>query len=162
MNRGLFRAKWPEMTRHLVFHRYAIQVKSQNDMFHHAGCQHCLCCITSFAEYVSFAEYRLFYRSLLQKRPIILSILLTVATPYSDKGNFDFLLQKEIFCRKSPATTKHSMWWNICDLWHPMWWKTGNAVHAMWWDIGNCVSHRFLVRVKVGSLLNSPYDTTRL
>ena len=30
---------------------------------------------------VSFAEYCLFYRSLLQKRPIILSILLTVATP---------------------------------------------------------------------------------
>jgi len=32
---------------------------------------------------VSFAEYRLFYRSLLQKRPIILSILLTKATPYA-------------------------------------------------------------------------------
>ena len=32
---------------------------------------------------VSFAEYRLFYRALLQKRPIIESILLTVATPYS-------------------------------------------------------------------------------
>jgi len=31
---------------------------------------------------VSFAEYRLFYRALLQKRPIILSIPLTVATPY--------------------------------------------------------------------------------
>ena len=31
---------------------------------------------------VSFAEYRLFYRTLLQKRPIILSILLTEATPY--------------------------------------------------------------------------------
>ena len=31
---------------------------------------------------VSFAEYCLFYRALLQKRPIILSILLTEATPY--------------------------------------------------------------------------------
>jgi len=30
---------------------------------------------------VSFAEYRLFYRALLQKRPIILSILLTKSTP---------------------------------------------------------------------------------
>jgi len=30
---------------------------------------------------VSFAEYPLFYRALLQKRPIILSILLTEATP---------------------------------------------------------------------------------
>jgi len=31
---------------------------------------------------VSFAEYRLFYRALLQKRPIILWSLLIVATPY--------------------------------------------------------------------------------
>ena len=31
---------------------------------------------------VSFAEYRLFYRALLQKRPIILRSLLIVATPY--------------------------------------------------------------------------------
>jgi len=31
---------------------------------------------------VSFAESSLFYRALLQKRPIILSILLTKATPY--------------------------------------------------------------------------------
>ena len=29
-----------------------------------------------------FAEYRLFYRALLQKRPMILSILLTKSTPY--------------------------------------------------------------------------------
>ena len=32
--------------------------------------------------YVSFAEYRLFYRALLQKRLIILRSLLTKATPY--------------------------------------------------------------------------------
>jgi len=32
---------------------------------------------------VSFAEYCLFYRALLQKRPIIVSILLTKATPYA-------------------------------------------------------------------------------
>jgi len=32
---------------------------------------------------VSFAEYCLFCRALLQKRPIILSILRTEATPYS-------------------------------------------------------------------------------
>jgi len=31
---------------------------------------------------VSFAEYSLFYRSLLQKRPIILRSLLIIATPY--------------------------------------------------------------------------------
>ena len=33
---------------------------------------------------VSFVEYHLFYRALLQKRPIILSILLTKATPYHE------------------------------------------------------------------------------
>jgi len=32
---------------------------------------------------VSFAEYSLFYRALLQKRPIILKSLLIVATPYN-------------------------------------------------------------------------------
>jgi len=34
--------------------------------------------------YVSFAEYSLLYRVLLQKRPIILGSLLVVATPYHD------------------------------------------------------------------------------
>ena len=38
--------------------------------------------VPSFKLQVSFVEYRLFYRVLLQKRPIILSILLTTATPY--------------------------------------------------------------------------------
>ena len=38
--------------------------------------------VGSIKLWVSFAYYRLFYRALLQKRPIILSILLTKATPY--------------------------------------------------------------------------------
>ena len=38
--------------------------------------------VGSIKLHVSLAEYRLFYRALLQKRPIILSVLLTVATPY--------------------------------------------------------------------------------
>ena len=38
--------------------------------------------VSSIKLQVSFAEYRLFYMALLQKRPVILSILLTVATPY--------------------------------------------------------------------------------
>jgi len=37
--------------------------------------------VGSLKIYVSFAEYRLFYRALLQKRPIILRSLLIVATP---------------------------------------------------------------------------------
>ena len=34
--------------------------------------------------HLSFAEYHLFYRALLQKRPIILRSLLIVATPYME------------------------------------------------------------------------------
>jgi len=39
--------------------------------------------VSSFKLYVSFAEYSLFYRALLQKRPMILRSLLIVATPYA-------------------------------------------------------------------------------
>jgi len=39
--------------------------------------------VGSLKSYVSFAEYRLFYRALLQKRPMILRSLLIVAAPYS-------------------------------------------------------------------------------
>jgi len=39
--------------------------------------------VRSFKLYVPFAEYRLFYRALLQKRPIILRSLLIVATQYT-------------------------------------------------------------------------------
>jgi len=54
----------------------------------------CVCCrvakthmgwlrlVGSLKLYVTFAEYSLFYRALLQKRPIILRSLLIVATPY--------------------------------------------------------------------------------
>jgi len=38
--------------------------------------------VGSLKSYVFFAKYRLFYRTLLQKRPMILRSLLTVATPY--------------------------------------------------------------------------------
>jgi len=37
--------------------------------------------VGSIKLWVSFAEYSFFYRALLQKRPVILSILLTEATP---------------------------------------------------------------------------------
>jgi len=39
--------------------------------------------VGSLKLWISFAEYSLFYRALLQKRPIILRSLLIVATPYS-------------------------------------------------------------------------------
>jgi len=38
--------------------------------------------VGSLKSQVSFAEYPLFYRALLQKRPIILRSLLVIATPY--------------------------------------------------------------------------------
>jgi len=38
--------------------------------------------VGSLKSWVSFAEYSLFYRALLQKRPVILRSLLIVATPY--------------------------------------------------------------------------------
>ena len=40
--------------------------------------------VSRIDENISFAEYCLFYRALLQKRPILLSILLTKATPYTN------------------------------------------------------------------------------
>ena len=44
----------------------------------------------SITLFVSFAEYSLFYRAILQKRPIILSILLTEATAYNMHTNIYF------------------------------------------------------------------------
>jgi len=38
--------------------------------------------VGSLKSQVSFAEYSLFYRALLQRRPVILRSLLIVATPY--------------------------------------------------------------------------------
>jgi len=40
---------------------------------------------------VSFAKYSLFDRALLQKRPVILSILLTKATPYVDMWIYEYV-----------------------------------------------------------------------
>jgi len=43
--------------------------------------------VGSIKVYVSFVEYCLFYRAILQKRPIILSSLLAEATPYAQKSH---------------------------------------------------------------------------
>jgi len=51
-------------------------------------------CATNAGE-VSFAEYYLFYRALLQKRPVILRSLLIVATPY----------------RRTSRSVSHTMGW---------------------------------------------------
>ena len=65
----------------------------------------CLRLVCSLKLQVSFAEYRLFYRALLQKRPIIVRSLLIIATPYLGTVNSievlvnTFWIQK-IFCKK--------------------------------------------------------------
>jgi len=46
----------------------------------------CLPLVGSLKLQVSFAEYRLFDRSLLQKRPAILRSLLVAATPYAERS----------------------------------------------------------------------------
>ena len=51
---------------------------------------------------VSFAEYRPFYKALLQKRPTILRSLLIVATPYSEY-QVDNRPNKEKSNRQSPS-----------------------------------------------------------
>jgi len=45
---------------------------------------------SSYQDSNSFAEYSLFYRALLQKRPIILRSLLTVAAPYENSHRMEF------------------------------------------------------------------------
>ena len=59
-------------------------------------CNRSECCVMGWLRlvgslklHVSFAEYRLFYKALLQKRPVILRSLLIVATPYVLWGGFD-------------------------------------------------------------------------
>jgi len=56
--------------------------------------------VGSLKLYVSFAEYCLFYRALLQKRPIILRSLLIEATPY----------QWDIGTIQSCVTHTHKSW----------------------------------------------------
>jgi len=53
--------------------------------------------VGSLKLHVSFAKYRLFYRALLQKRPIILRRVLIVATPYSGGGGCDTIKEPYIW-----------------------------------------------------------------
>jgi len=55
--------------------------------------------VGSIKLYVSFAEYCLFYRALLQKRPIIVRSLLIVATSY---------LERETSCHTPPPPHTHT------------------------------------------------------
>jgi len=74
---------------------------------HHAYVMGWLRLVGSLKLQVSFAEYSLFYRALLQKRPIMLRSLLIVATP-QQLGDVD-MQQTEEFVNES-CIWKH---WNI-------------------------------------------------
>jgi len=52
--------------------------------------------VGSLILYISFAEHSLFYRALLQRRPIILKSLLIVATPYQISPQFWYLFSNII------------------------------------------------------------------
>jgi len=61
--------------------------------------------VGSFKLQVAFAEYSLFYRALLQNRPVILRSLLIVATPYTYRHLFlktsalqSFYIANRTFC----------------------------------------------------------------
>ena len=68
---------------------------------------------------VSFAEYRLFYRALLQKRPMILRSLLIVAIPYHffmcDVWRSHVTYEKVMSRMKESWSVKelHHIWWNM-------------------------------------------------
>ena len=75
--------------RHTTFqriHMYAQRIFTCEYMYTHHMCAYIdmgwLRLVGSLKLQVSFAEYRLFYRALLQKRPMILRSLLIEATPY--------------------------------------------------------------------------------
>jgi len=64
--------------------------------------------VGSFKLQVSFAEYRLFYRTLLQKRPIILRNLLIVATPYMYFDLTEMVIHLCIFTAKNIDLSNYS------------------------------------------------------
>jgi len=79
---------------------------------------------------VSFAEYRLFYRALLQKRPIISRSLLIVATPYQVRAST--LLRRgcreiaEMYvCLASSIRSR-----NICDMTHSHVWHDSSTCES--------------------------------
>ena len=64
--------------------------------------------VASLKLYVSFAEYSLFYRALLQKRPIILRSLLILATPSGvpSVSRIDKLIG--LFCKRALSNRRYS------------------------------------------------------
>jgi len=95
---------------------------------------------------VPFAEYRLFYRALLQKRPMILRSLLIIATPY-----VNHLYEDHILCGSEKWHLCDPMWitqvarrkWHLCDplMWSSMW-STFYVDHISWsYTCHLCVLH---------------------
>ena len=79
-----YRALWQKMSYQIDVTTWCLRCSGMN--YKALFCGKCtigwLRLVGSIQLQVSFAEYCLFYRDLLQKRPTIVSILLTEATPY--------------------------------------------------------------------------------
>jgi len=65
---------------------------------------------------MSYAEYRLFYRAFLQKRPIILRSLLIVATPYQWQNSWErcrIRIRLDVVCRIRIRLDTYTTWCRI-------------------------------------------------
>ena len=88
--------------------------------------------------WVSFAEYRLFYRALLQNRPIILRSLLIEATPYMSHAYVTFLIRVWHYSFYSFLPKQDSYMWLdscMCDM------MISCVVWLIWDMTYSCVWH---------------------
>ena len=96
---------------------------------------------------VSFAEYRFFYRALLQKRPIILRILLIEANPYMRVTLDRFMVRLVCVC----MFVCFREYMCVCDKAYPTWnafdlksQRSGAWVFFHWWNRVLCLdTHLF-------------------
>jgi len=92
--------------------------------------------VGSIKSQVSFAEYRLLCRALLQKRPIILSILLTKATPYVINHmchvmNTFMLCEKYIYIQKNHLSQNY-IHTSVTKLYICMYFFFGIYMYVFW------------------------------
>jgi len=66
--------------------------------------------VSSLKLQVSFAEHRLFYRALLQKRPVILRSLLVVAAPYVYRVYHVIIHVRHMYRVSQIAQRSHNSW----------------------------------------------------
>jgi len=90
MSNGSLYFLWPKevqcrVSRYIYVHQCTQRFQMSRRSVYQSTVMGWLRLVVSFKLSLSFVEYRLFYRVLLQKRPIILRSLLIVAIPYADR-----------------------------------------------------------------------------